>query len=80
MKGITPSCYSYQSPVHLGEGTSFTKFLDSAGSGAIYYDPGIKLELINGRKKVKHRSQFRITERNLGSLYEQFSEVPIEAA
>lgn len=78
MMGVTPSCFSYQSPVHMGEGTSFAKFLDSAGRGAIYYDPGIKLELINGRKKVKHRSQFRITEKNLGSLYEKFSEAHIE--
>ena len=80
MKEATPNCFTYHSPVHLGEGTSFAKFLDSVGVGSIYYDPGIKLELINGRKKTKHRNQFRITEKNLGGLYEHFSEVFVSIA
>jgi len=43
---------------------------------AVYYDPGIKLENASQpNKKIKKRSQFRISPRNLPSLYEIFESI-----
>lgn len=37
--------------------------------GNIYYDPGIKLEIVSNKTKIKRRSQFRIKSRFITSLY-----------
>lgn len=65
--------YQYGNKIFLGEGTEFSLFLNSCLSSFIYYDPGIKLELENGKEKIKRRSQFRIGFSNLGSLYHAWS-------
>ncbi len=37
--------------------------------GNIYYDPGIKMESMDSRPRIKKRSQFRIKSQFLPSLY-----------
>lgn len=61
--------YKYGNTVILGTGTDFQLFLSQMASGNIYYDPGIKLENISTRPKVKRRSQFRIKSQHLRNLY-----------
>lgn len=52
--------YKYGNNVILGTGTDFQLFLAQMANGNIYYDPGIKLENISTKPKIKKRSQFRI--------------------
>ena len=61
--------YRYGSSIILGTGTEFQLFLQEMSRGNIYYDPGIKLENISSKPKVKRRSQFRIKVINLPHLY-----------
>lgn len=76
--GLTPE-YRYGGFVHLGVGTDFGRFLTSMSEGCVYYDPGIKLETIDGKLKVKRRSQFRVNFRNLHALYASFAMVEASA-
>lgn len=69
--------YRYGSIIHLGEGTDFSLFLEAMSIGAIYYDPGIKLENISTNPKIKRRSQFRIKVKNLDALYDSFTQVDL---
>lgn len=78
LKNVEPNCFAYLSPVHLGEGTSFTRFLNSVASGEIYYDPGIKLYTDKATNRSKRRSQFRVAEKNLPSLYDKYSTIKID--
>lgn len=61
--------YKYGNKVILGTGTDFQLFLSQMALGNIYYDPGIKLEKISTKPKIKKRSQFRIKSKFLPSLY-----------
>lgn len=61
--------YKYGSEVILGTGTDFQLFLKEMASGNIYYDPGIKMENISTKPKIKRRSQFRVKSKHLGNLY-----------
>lgn len=63
--------YKYGNTVILGTGTDFQFFLSQMANGNIYYDPGIKLENISTRPRVKRRSQFRIKSQHLSNLYRQ---------
>lgn len=70
-KGV--QCFSYNSPVFLGEGTDFALFLKAMSGGNVVYDPASKVfELKSGNTGVKARSQFRINFKELGSLYTSF--------
>ena len=53
----------------LGTGTDFQLFLGQMACGNIYYDPGIKMENIATKPKIKKRSQFRIKSQLLPNLY-----------
>lgn len=67
--------YHYGHVIGLGEKSSISNFLTAMAKTAIYYDPGIKLEFASQPKhprKIKKRSQFRISPKNLPSLYEVF--------
>lgn len=64
--------YRYGHSLHLGMGTDFSRFLASMTLGCVYYDPGIKLEKIGGKAKIKRRSQFRVNFRDLPALYALF--------
>ncbi|WP_083158081.1 MvaI/BcnI family restriction endonuclease [Allomuricauda sp. CP2A] len=63
--------YKYGNNVILGTGTDFQLFLGQMASGNIYYDPGIKLENLSTKPKIKKRSQFRIKSRFLPNLYKK---------
>lgn len=67
--------YRYGHSFHLGVGTDFNRFLTSMTSGCVYYDPGIKLEKIEGKAWIKRRSQFRVNFRDLHALYGSFEVV-----
>lgn len=71
--------YRYGREVLLGEGTDFLKFLRAMATGAVYYDPGIKLEGASGAGTVKRRSQFRIKWQNLPTLYTRAEQVSVLA-
>ena len=73
-----PVQYCYGDRVRLGTGTDFDRFLAAISSGAVWYDPGIKLEgLETVRPRVKRRSQFRIRSGNLRRLYAEFEDVAL---
>lgn len=61
--------YKYGNQVILGMGTDFQLFLKQLAKGNIYYDPGIKMENISVKPKIKKRSQFRIKSEYLRNLY-----------
>ncbi len=61
--------YKYANKAILGIGTDFTLFLSQMDKGNIYYDPGIKMENVSTKPKIKRRSQFRIKSGQLKDLY-----------
>lgn len=61
--------YKYGNKIILGVGTDFQLFLSQMAKGNIYYDPGIKMENVSTKPKIKRRSQFRIKSQFLGELY-----------
>lgn len=70
--------YKYGNNVILGTGTDFQLFLAQMANGNIYYDPGIKLENISTKPKIKKRSQFRIKSKFLPELYKKNEIVNVE--
>jgi hypothetical protein len=55
----------------MNEGTDVLLLLGAFASGAVYYDPGIKMENADTYRPVtKRRSQFRVRHANVGSLYQ----------
>lgn len=73
-----PVQYRYGDRVRLGTGTDFDRFLLAISTGAIWYDPGIKLESVSTpNPRLKRRSQFRIRSANLARLYARFEEVDL---
>jgi hypothetical protein len=68
--------YRFESPVRMGEGTDFARFLAALASGKVCYDPAPKLERASTpRPRCKARSQFRIKPADLKELYASFEEV-----
>jgi hypothetical protein len=67
--------YRYGQVVQLGAGTDFALFLDAVRSGTIKFDPGMHAPAITGEQNTKVRSLFRISSRDLSSLYESFGSV-----
>lgn len=50
----------------------FLLLLQALDSGAVYYDPGIKMEKTDtAAPEIKRRSQFRVKHNNLAGLYEK---------
>lgn len=63
--------YRYGHKVRLAQRTDSLRLLIALATGAVYYDPGIKLENISAAKpKPKERSQFRIASKFIDALYE----------
>ena len=74
----TPSGHRYGSPVLLGEGTNFPKFLAALCSKHALYDPGCKVKgLSTGKITQKARSQFRISLKRLDVLCEKIEPVDL---
>lgn len=62
--------YRYGVRILLGEGAEFGLFLAAVQSGKVYYDPGIKVENASAEKPTtKRRSQFRVSSKDIPSLY-----------
>jgi len=62
--------YRYGSIVQMCSGADFSRVLAAVSRGAVYYDPGIKVEQASsGRPLTKRRSQFRVRRDAVGSLY-----------
>jgi hypothetical protein len=70
--------YKYGNNIILGTGTDFQLFLSQMAIGNIYYDPGIKLENISTKPKVKRRSQFRMKSKFLAKLYKKNEIINVE--
>ncbi|MGC3959861.1 MAG: MvaI/BcnI family restriction endonuclease [Verrucomicrobiota bacterium] len=70
--------YAYGHKVRLAERTDSLRLLRAFASGAVYYDPGIKLENASTDKaKAKKRSQFRVASKNINALYEAVETVEV---
>jgi len=61
--------YRYGKNIILGTGTDFQLFLAQMANGNVYYDPGIKMEDMQTRPRIKKRSQFLIKSQYLPNLY-----------
>jgi hypothetical protein len=78
IKRTAPLQYRYGNLIRLGTGTSPLRFLDALSKGAVYYDPGIKLENASGlNPTTKRRSQFRVRVTNLDALYDDMRQVDL---
>lgn len=65
--------YRYLSPALLGVGTDFILYLQAMYAGKVVYDPAPKLtDASTSHSRVKARSQFRISVKQLQVLYEAF--------
>ena len=73
----TDNHFNYNPEIFLGEGTSFANLLRGFANQAVYYDPGIKLEGDGIDNKIKRRSQFRVTKKNLAPLFDNFTTVNV---
>jgi hypothetical protein len=63
--------YRYGPSVRMAEKTDALRLLKALASRAVYYDPGIKLERASTESPShKKRSQFRVSSKNIGTLYE----------
>lgn len=70
--------YSFGHKVRLAQRTDSLRLLRAFASGAIYYDPGIKLENAStAQAKSKKRSQFRVASNNVSALYETVETVEV---
>jgi MvaI/BcnI restriction endonuclease family len=61
--------YAYGHKLRLAQGTDSLRLLRAFAAGAMYYDPGIKLEHASTKPKIKPRSQFRVASKNIAALY-----------
>ncbi|HRN52128.1 MAG TPA: MvaI/BcnI family restriction endonuclease [Gemmatimonadaceae bacterium] len=61
--------YRYAGTALIAGGTDFLKLLSAITSGAVYYDPGIKLERTENGQSTKRRSQWRVNGKDLSALY-----------
>ncbi len=70
--------YRYGKEVMLAEGARFKLLLKAFAEGAVYYDPGMKIENAGtAAPEVKRRSQFRVDSRRLAGLYEKMRLVDV---
>jgi hypothetical protein len=68
--------YAYDAQVRLAQRTDGLRLLKALADGAVYYDPGIKLENASSEKPTsKKRSQFRVASKSIGALYENVEQV-----
>jgi hypothetical protein len=65
--------YRYISPVLMGEGTDFNRYLIAICEGLVIFDPGSKvMNASSSKSTVKARSQFRTPLKHLAKLYKKF--------
>ena len=64
--------------MRLAQGTDPLRLLRALAAGAVYYDPGIKVEQAStAHPATKRRSQFRVASRNIAALYEPVALVEV---
>jgi len=64
--------YQYGHTVRIAAETNFQLLLSAIATGAMYYDPGIKLEQANtSSPQTKRRNQFRVKAASLAALYQR---------
>lgn len=73
----TPPKYQYGPKVVLGKGTDLKLFLQALYSSTIYYDPGVNMKLVQDKWRPKKRNQFRISWRNVDSLYAELKTIDL---
>lgn len=65
-----PPEYAYGRRILLCEQTDFLLFLKGFTSGAVYYDPAVKVEKASSAKpEIKRRSQFRVKHNLITQMY-----------
>ncbi len=64
-----PLAYQFGRQVRLAKQPDFLSLLNAFADGAVFYDPGIKLEQASTAPSVKRRSQFRIESKNIPKIY-----------
>jgi MvaI/BcnI restriction endonuclease family len=70
--------YKYGYSIRLAVGTDFSLFIRALASGAVYLDPGMKVEGASSKKiTTKSRSQFRISSSKLDILYAKITETSL---
>lgn len=69
--------YHYGDKVRLAQGADSLRLLRALNEGAVYYDPGIKLENVSGKSTTKRRSQFRIASKSINALYDTVDVVEV---
>ena len=67
--------YRFGKNVKLCRSTDPTLLLQGVSSGAVYYDPGIKLD--RGTRKTHRRSQFRVKFNEVSALYRQSEDLDV---
>ena len=73
-----PANHNYGYKVRLAQRTDSLRLLRAFATGAVYYDPGIKLEHASSEKPShKKRSQFRVASKNIAALYEMVETVEV---
>lgn len=71
-----PPSYLYESPTLLGEGTNFNLYLLALINQHIIFDPATKImNASTSKTTAKSRSQFRMTVKQLGNLYQKFEAI-----
>ena len=69
--------YAYGSRIRLAQNTDGLLLLKAMATGAVFYDPGIKLEHASTAPETKRRSQFRVASNQIASLYETVETVEV---
>jgi len=70
--------YTDGNRVRLAQRTDSLRLLKALSAGAVYYDPGIKLENVSSEHPTsKKRSQFRVASKNIAALYETVETVEV---
>lgn len=68
--------YRYGGRVRLAGQPDFLRLLAAFATGAVFYDPGVKLEAAStATPRLKRRSQFRIRSADLAAIYRQLETV-----
>ena len=75
-----PTAYAFGQIVDMCEGADILNFLNATASGDVYLDPAVKLEGVPGSSpKIKRRNQFRVSHKNLSTLYTKFEKIDVTA-
>lgn len=69
--------YRYGKIIRVATKTDFLLFLQALAERRVFYDPGIKVEIKTGRPTAKPRSQFRVSSRDIITLYDRVETVTL---